>query len=81
MLKPGDGATVVKTDSTGHASGDCPRSTTLALTNLLDYAIVEGAHLRRPLFVFLLRLARLALLEEEGANFGTIDFALGHDDN
>jgi hypothetical protein len=34
--------------------------------NLIDYAIVEGAELRRPLFVFLLRLARLALLEPEG---------------
>lgn len=36
------------------------------LMNLIDYAIVEGAELRRPLFVFLLRLARLALLEPEG---------------
>ena len=36
------------------------------MESLLDYAIVEGAELRRPLFVFLLRLARLALLEEEG---------------
>jgi hypothetical protein len=40
------------------------------LMNLIDYAIVEGAELRRPLFVFLLRLARLALLEPEGLTFG-----------
>jgi hypothetical protein len=42
------------------------RAVTEGLERLLDYAIVEGAELRLPLFVFLLRLARLALLEEEG---------------
>ena len=31
---------------------------------MLDYAIVEGAQLRLPLFVCLLRLARMALREE-----------------
>ena len=31
---------------------------------MLDYAIVEGAQMRLPLFVCLLRLARMALKEE-----------------
>lgn len=34
------------------------------LTAMLDYAIVEGAQMRLPLFVCLLRLARMALKEE-----------------
>jgi hypothetical protein len=34
------------------------------LEAMLDYAIVEGAQLRLPLFVCLLRLARMALKEE-----------------
>ncbi len=35
-----------------------------ALEAMLDYAIVEGAQMRLPLFVCLLRLARMALKEE-----------------
>ena len=46
-------------------SGGPDRATAEGLEALLDYAIVEGAELRRPLFVFLLRLARLALREDE----------------
>lgn len=34
------------------------------LEAMLDYAIVEGAQMRLPLFVCLLRLARMALKEE-----------------
>lgn len=34
------------------------------LEAILDYAIMEGAQLRLPLFVSLLRLARMALKEE-----------------
>lgn len=34
------------------------------LEAMLDYAIVEGAEMRLPLFVCLLRLARMALKEE-----------------
>jgi hypothetical protein len=34
------------------------------LEAMLDYAIVEGAQMRLPLFVSLLRLARMALKEE-----------------
>lgn len=34
------------------------------LEAMLDYAIMEGAELRLPLFVCLLRLARMALKEE-----------------
>jgi hypothetical protein len=34
------------------------------LEAMLDYAIVEGAQMRMPLFVCLLRLARMALKEE-----------------
>jgi hypothetical protein len=36
------------------------------LEAMLDYAIVEGAQMRLPLFVCLLRLARMALKEECG---------------
>ena len=35
-----------------------------ALEAMIDYAIVEGAQMRLPLFVCLLRLARMALKEE-----------------
>jgi len=34
------------------------------LEAMLDYAITEGAEMRLPLFVCLLRLARMALREE-----------------
>ncbi len=34
------------------------------LERMLDYAMLEGAELRSPLLVMLLRLARLALLDE-----------------
>ena len=34
------------------------------LEAMLDYAIMEGAEMRLPLFVCLLRLARMALKEE-----------------
>lgn len=34
------------------------------LEAMLDYAIVEGAQMHMPLFVCLLRLARMALKEE-----------------
>lgn len=69
------------------------RAVTEGLERLLDYAIVEGAELRLPLFVFLLRLARLALLEEdgvkllpalqeqEGASRSDNGFAAPHEDN
>ena len=39
---------------------------TSGLEALLDYAIMEGAQMRLPLFVCMLRLARLALKEETG---------------
>jgi len=35
----------------------------VALCNMMDYAIIEGAQLKMPTFVFLLRLARMALVE------------------
>ena len=37
---------------------------TAGLEAMLDYAITEGTQLRLPLFVSLLRLARMALKEE-----------------
>jgi len=40
------------------------RGDVTGLEAMLDYAIVEGAELRLPLFVCLLRLARMALKEE-----------------
>ena len=70
-----------RADAERRADAGCYKAATQSLAGLLDYAIVEGAELRRPLFVFLLRLARLALLEEEGASFETIDFVMAHDDN
>jgi hypothetical protein len=38
-----------------------------ALEAMLDYAIIEGAELRLPLFVLLLRVARLELMSSIGA--------------
>jgi hypothetical protein len=38
-----------------------------ALEMMLDYAILEGAELRLPLFVLLLRAARLELMTGAGA--------------
>jgi len=70
----------VKTDRKQPADDCSYRATTQGLMGLLDYAIAEGSERRRPLFVFLLRLARLALLEEEGASFQTINVTT-HDDN
>jgi len=39
-----------------------------AIAQLLDYAIVEGAELRLPFFVFLVRLARLELKNADPAD-------------
>ena len=50
--------------STANISNEADARTQLAaLGNMVDYAIVEGAQKKLPVFVFLLRLARLALLE------------------
>jgi hypothetical protein len=43
-----------------------PTRDVAGLEAMLDYAIVEGAQMRLPLFVCLLRLARMALKEETG---------------
>jgi hypothetical protein len=51
---------------------DAPDIHTLAM--MLDYAIIEGAELRLPLFVLLLRAARLELMNCIGADgAGTIE--------
>lgn len=52
-----------------HTNGDMRQATNASrdvtgLEAMLDYAIVEGAQMRLPLFVCLLRLARMALKEE-----------------
>jgi hypothetical protein len=51
-----------------HTHGNTTRSMAgrdvTALEAMIDYAIVEGAQMRLPLFVCLLRLARMALKEE-----------------
>ena len=52
-----------------HTNGDMRQATPASrdvagLEAMLDYAIVEGAQMRLPLFVCLLRLARMALKEE-----------------
>ncbi|MGC2780476.1 MAG: hypothetical protein WA418_33060 [Bradyrhizobium sp.] len=45
------------------ASGGRPDAASIqTLEAMLDYAIIEGAEMRRPMFVYLLRLARLELL-------------------
>lgn len=59
----------MKTRNKGRAPVADSRGSTQGLIQLIDCAIVEGAELRRPLFVFLLRLARLALLEREDLSF------------
>jgi hypothetical protein len=43
-----------------------------ALGSIMDYAIIEGAQLELPTFVYLIRLARIALLEAS-AERGCID--------
>ena len=47
------------------------RADVSGLEAMLDYAIVEGAQLRLPLFVCLLRLARMALREETEESRGS----------
>ena len=46
------------------AAAPIPGRDVSGLEAMLDYAIVEGAQMRLPLFVCLLRLARMALKEE-----------------
>ena len=47
-----------------HSSATTASRDVTGLEAMLDYAIVEGAQMRLPLFVCLLRLARMALKEE-----------------
>ena len=51
------------------------------LLGLLDYAIAEGAELQRPVFVFVLKQARLALLESEETTGRSISLVPMHNDN
>jgi hypothetical protein len=55
----------------GAADRDLKEVRTLEM--MLDYAIVEGAELRLPLFVLLLRAARLELMTGVGAGGGSGD--------
>jgi len=55
------------------AGGDGDETTIRALETMLDYAIIEGAELRLPLFVLLLRVARLELMTGIGASGGLCD--------
>ena len=57
------------------------KAATQGLLGLLDYAIAEGSELQRPLFVLLLKLARLALLEGEDVSFRSIGLVSMHDDD
>jgi len=52
------------TDPTEETLSDEKRNAIHSLEMMLDYAMMEGAELRSPLFVMLLRLARLALIDE-----------------
>ena len=47
--------------NTSQSTASCDAT---ALEAMIDYAIMEGAQMRLPLFVCLLRLARMALKEE-----------------
>lgn len=47
--------------------------TVAPLLRMLDYMIVEGAMLRAPIVVYLLRLTRQALLDEMGARRSRLD--------
>jgi hypothetical protein len=53
----------VKRQKPGETSSSQSRDIS-GLEAMLDYAIMEGAEMRLPLFVCLLRLARMALKEE-----------------
>jgi hypothetical protein len=52
------------TDEVEDYMTDKKQAAVKTLEMMLDYAMMEGAELRSPLFVMLLRLARLALLDE-----------------
>jgi len=52
------------TDNIEDSISDEKRAAVRSLEMMLDYAMMEGAELKSPLFVLLLRLARLALLDE-----------------
>jgi hypothetical protein len=54
----------VKRTNGAMTSQSAARADVSGLEAMLDYAIVEGAQMRLPLFVCLLRLARMALREE-----------------
>ncbi len=56
----------MKTNSRVQGGVTSNKAAAQGLLGILDYAIAEGAELQRPVFVFLLKLARLALLESEG---------------
>jgi hypothetical protein len=43
-----------------------------ALATMLDYAIIEGAELRLPVFVFMLRTARLELINSVKGDKGAM---------
>jgi len=47
------------------------------LEMMLDYAIIEGAALRLPMFVLLVRAARLELMSGVGGDCGLANFDAG----
>lgn len=55
---------MLERSSTKSSCVDWPDSTAM-LKRLLDYAIVEGAELRLPVLVYLLRMARLELPKDD----------------
>ena len=57
----------------GGASREGAETDIRALEMMLDYAIVEGAELRLPLFVLLLRTARLELMASIAAHEGRVE--------
>ena len=57
----------------GRAGSDRDKTDVRTLEMMLDYAIIEGAELRLPLFVLLLRTARLELMTSIGAHGGLGD--------
>lgn len=71
----------MKTNNKVQADDTKTKAATQGLLGLLDYAIAEGTELQRPLFVFLLKLARLALLEGEDITFRSISLVPLDDDD
>ncbi len=71
----------MKTNSRVQGGETSNKAAAQGLLGLLDYAIAEGAELQRPVFVFVLKQARLALLESEETTLRSISLVPMRNDN